>query len=146
MPGLDGPVDHHDVVIKNAGLRHGMPAGPQEIGRLGMGHQHLGQVNPLGAQVFGWRGKASAHAVSQQGAEQVPSRNESFPWSMALVERFADRWEWGDPGLCSNPGLTLPKLNRHQVANVMRACKQQAESMDSEVAGLVRSSNGTGTS
>lgn len=56
---------------------------------------------------------------------------------MALVEHFADRWEWGDPGLCSNHGIALSKLNRHQVADIMRAGKQLADSMDSEVYGFV---------
>ena len=29
--------------------------------------------------------------------EEGLSRNEALPWSLELIERFEDRWDWGEP-------------------------------------------------
>ncbi|KGQ64593.1 hypothetical protein IO43_05780, partial [Gallibacterium anatis 7990] len=33
------------------------------------------------------------------------SENKALPWSIALIERFEDRWEWGILGLSHNQAL-----------------------------------------
>ena len=53
VSGFDSPVNDQNVPIKDASLHHGVPTGAQEVGRLWMGDEHLGEVNALGTQVFG---------------------------------------------------------------------------------------------
>lgn len=50
---LDSPVYHQDVTIEDSGIDHRVAACTQEVSRLRMLDQKLGQINPLGTQVLG---------------------------------------------------------------------------------------------
>lgn len=66
MPRLDGAVHHQNVFVKDTGFHHRVPTGTQEVGRLGMGDEHLDQVNALGTEVFCGRRKTRRDPVVEQ--------------------------------------------------------------------------------
>jgi len=63
---FDGPVHHQNVAIKDAGLGHGVAAGTQKVGGLRVFYEQLGEINPLGAQIFGGRGKAGLYVAANE--------------------------------------------------------------------------------
>jgi hypothetical protein len=45
------------------------------------------------------------------------SSNEFLPWSLNLIERFVDRWDW--VRLSGNEALNLPLLRRADIVEIM---------------------------
>lgn len=48
-------------------------------------------------------------------------RNEALPWSLALLERFEDRWDWDH--LSGNKSLPTPVLTEQDIDEIMSKVK-----------------------
>ena len=60
---------------------------------------------------WGWV-RGGIHRVFSHGL----SSNEALPWSLELIERYEDRWDWGEWGLSKNEALpwSLKLIKRYE--------------------------------
>jgi len=61
----DGAIHQQDIIVKNAGVFHGLATHPKQKGGLRMFDQLRHQVHTLYRMVISWRRKASRHPARQ---------------------------------------------------------------------------------